>query len=230
MTANGQEHLKHPSPCRILLFCGILSSLLYLAMNIVVPFFYDGYSVASQTISELSAIGAPTRALWIVPAAVYTLLVTAFGWGVWTAVGQERRLRVVGGLMVAYGLSGIAWFFAPMHQREVLAAGGGTIEDTMHIVLSGITSVIYLSALAFGASAFGKAFRIYTFVTMALLIAFGVLLSIDGPKIALNQPTPWIGVTERIMIGVGLLWIAVLSEALLRVQAGRHHARLTDAR
>ncbi len=208
---------------RLLLLCGILSSLLYLAMNIVVPFFYEGYSFASHTISELSAIGAPTRTLWIVPAAVYTLLVTVFGWGVWTSAGQVRGLRVVGGLMLAYGLSGIAWFFAPMHQREVLAAGGGTIEDTLHIVLSGVTSVIYLCALAFGSVLFGKTFRIYTFANITLLIVCGVLLSIDGPKIALNQPTPWIGVTERIMLGVVILWIAVLSVALLPGHAGRQN-------
>lgn len=202
-----------------LLFCGILSSLLYLAMNVVVPLFYEGYSSVSQTISELSAIGAPTRTLWVALATVYTLLVTAFGWGVWSSADRDRRQRVVGGLMLLYGLSGIVWFFGPMHQREVLAAGGGTFEDTLHIVLSGVTSVIYLCALAFGSSLFGKTFRIYTFATMALLIACGVLLSIDGPKIALNQPTPWIGVIERIMLGVVILWIAVLAGALLRRKA-----------
>jgi hypothetical protein len=217
-TKTGQENREHAETRRILLLCGILSSLLYLAMNIAVPFFYEGYSFAAHTISELSAVGAPTRTLWVVPAAVYTLLVTAFGWGVRTSAGQDRRMRIVGGLMIVYGLSGIAWFSAPMHQREVLAAGGGTIEDTMHIALSGVTSVIYLSALAFGASAFGKTFRVYTFVTMALLIAFGALLGMDGPKISLNEPTPWVGVTERIMLGVVILWIAVLSGALLRRQ------------
>jgi hypothetical protein len=224
MTAKTLNSQEPASTRRMLLLCGILSSLLYLIMNIVVPFFYVGYSFASHTISELSAVGAPTRTLWIVPATVYTLLVTAFGWGVWTSAGQNRRLRAVGALMIVYGLTGIAWFFAPMHQREVLAAGGGTIEDTMHIVLSGVTSVIYLIALAFGAAAFGKAFRIYTFVTMALLISCGVLLSIDGPKVSLNQPTPWIGVTERFMLGVVMLWIAVLSVALLRRQSERRAA------
>ena len=48
----------------ILLVCGILSSLLYIAMNVFVPMQWDGYSSASQTVSELSAIGAPTRSLW----------------------------------------------------------------------------------------------------------------------------------------------------------------------
>jgi hypothetical protein len=201
---------------KALLVCGILSSLLYAAMNIVVPMFYEGYSSASQTISELSAIGAPTRPLWVALGHVYTVLVTAFGFGVWLTARGNGRLSVVGGLLVIYGLTGIAWAFAPMHQREVLAAGGGTLSDTMHIILSGITSIIYMAVLVFGAGAFGKRFRIYSIVTLALLIVFGILLGLDGPKVSANQPTPWVGVTERVMIGVVVLWIMVLAVALLR--------------
>ena len=57
---------------RGLLVCGVLSSLLYVAMTIFVARQWDGYSSTSQTISELSAIGAPTRSLWAVPGALYT--------------------------------------------------------------------------------------------------------------------------------------------------------------
>ena len=225
-------HLSNTQPAggpalRLLLLCGILSSLLYAAMNVTVPLFYENYSSVSQTISELSAIGAPTRALWIVLGSFYTLLVTAFGWGVWTSAGANRKLRVVGAVMIAYGLSGILWFFAPMHQRVVLAAGGGTIEDIMHIVLSVVTSLLYFSALGFGATALGGRFRIYTFLTMAFLLGTGVLMSRDGPRIQMNLPTPWVGVTERIMLGVVMLWMAVLSIALLRGERGIEGGRST---
>ena len=63
-----------------LLLCGVLSSLLYVAMTIVVPMYWESYSSASQTVSELSAIGAPTRSLWVPLGLAYTLLVAAFGW------------------------------------------------------------------------------------------------------------------------------------------------------
>ena len=74
---------------KVLLVCGILSSLLYAAMNVFVPMRYEGYSSASQTVSELSAIGAPTRPLWVLLGVAYTLLVTAFGWGVWASARRE---------------------------------------------------------------------------------------------------------------------------------------------
>ena len=110
---------------RISLLCGIASSLLYVAMNAFVPMLWEGYSSASQTVSELSAIGAPTRSTWVPLGIVYSLLAAAFGWGVLQSAGQIRTLRVVGWLIVANALLGLAW--PPMHQREVLAVGGGTL-------------------------------------------------------------------------------------------------------
>ena len=46
---------------KLLLTCGVLSSLLYVAMTVFVATQWKSYNSASQTISELSAIGAPTR-------------------------------------------------------------------------------------------------------------------------------------------------------------------------
>jgi hypothetical protein len=45
--------------------------------------------------------------------------VIAFVWG---SAGAKRALRVVGGLLVAYGVVGLARQFFPIHLREALAA------------------------------------------------------------------------------------------------------------
>jgi len=203
---------------KVLLLCGILSSLLYVAMLVVIAMRWEGYSSASQTVSELSAIGAPTRALWVVPAAFYTVLVTAFGWGVWKSAGSIRVLRVVGESIAAYGALGLIWPFAPMHLRETLAAGGGTLSDTMHLVLASVTVVLMLLAIASGAAAFGRRFRLYSIASLLILAACGALTFMDAPGIAANLPTPWIGVWERINIGVFLLWVIALAVVLLRMR------------
>jgi hypothetical protein len=200
---------------KALLLCGILSSLLYIAINIVVPTQYPGYSIASQAPSELSAIGAPTRILWTVLAAPYTLLMIAFAWGIYRSNPKNRPLRIAGGLMLAYGALGFLWPFAPMHQREVLAAGGATFSDTMHLVLGAVTEIIYLLALGFAASALGRKFRLFSIVTLVIVLIFGVLTFMEAPGIAANEPTPLIGVWERINIGVFLIWVAVLATILL---------------
>ena len=105
---------------KTLLVCGILSALLYAAMLVFVPMRWPVYSSAAQTVSELSAIGAPTRSLWVSLGMVWALLYAAFGWGVWRSAGPSRSLRVAGGvIIVAFAFS---LFWPPMHQREVLAA------------------------------------------------------------------------------------------------------------
>jgi hypothetical protein len=132
---------------KALLVCGILSSLLYAAMTVFIAMQWEGYSSASQTISELSAVGAPTRSPWLLPGAAYTVLVTVFGWGIWTSASRSRGLRIVGGLIIAYGSLGLLWPLAPMHLRETLAAGGSTKSDTMHLVLASVTVLLMLLAV-----------------------------------------------------------------------------------
>jgi len=204
---------------KALLVCGVLSSLLYVAMLVFVPMQWEGYSSAAQTVSELSAIDAPTRPLWVPLGIIYTLLVAAFGWGVWMSARGNRPLRVVAALLVVYGIIGLGW--PPMHQRAVLAAGGGTLSDTLHIVWSFVTVSLMLFAMAFGTAGFGRRFRIYSLTTIAILVVLGVLTGLDGPRLQANLPTPLLGVWERIMIGVFLLWVVVLAVTLLRRSPSR---------
>jgi hypothetical protein len=201
---------------KILLACGIASSVLYAAMTLLIAWAWPGYRSASQTISELSAVGAPTRWLWLLPGGIYTVLVTAFGVGVWRSAGRSRALRAAGGAIVAYGALGLLWPFAPMHQREVLAAGGATTSDTLHLVLASVSVLLMFGAMVFAAVARGRRFRIYSAASIVGLLVFGALTFVEAPAVGANLATPWIGVWERINIGVFLVWIAALAAALWR--------------
>ena len=101
-----------------------------------------------------------------------------------------------------------------MHQREVLAAGGGTLSDTLHVALGAVTVFLMFLAIGFGATAFGKRFRRYSMATIVVLLAFGGLTFLEAPRLQLNLPTPWIGLWERINISVFLLWIVMLAAVL----------------
>lgn len=200
---------------KMLLVCGIVASLLYAAINIIVALQWQEYRSASQTVSELSAVGAPTRNLWIVLSAPYSILMTAFGVGVWKSAVKHRFLHFTGGLLIAYGLLGFLWPFAPMHLRETLAAGGATSSDTMHIGLGVLTEFLYLLALGLAAVSLGKTFRLYSIMTFVMLGIFGTLTFLEAGDVGKNLPTPFIGIWERINIGIFLLWVIVLSLVLL---------------
>ncbi|MDP4265559.1 MAG: DUF998 domain-containing protein [Bacteroidota bacterium] len=199
---------------KALLACGILSSLWYLVINIFVPMQYEGYSSVTQTVSELSAIGAPTRVIWVLLATLYPLLFAAFGWGVVKSAAGNRSLRVAGTLIIVYSVMNFYW--PPMHLREVIAAGGGTLTDTLHIVWAMITLLFNMLLMGFGAATSGKQFRLFTIVTFVVFIVFGILIGMEAPGIQANLPTPWIGVWERINIGVFQLWVVVFAIVLLR--------------
>src|SRR5262245_23441232 len=174
---------------KTLLFAGVLASLLYVASNIFVPLGWKGYSSMAQTVSELSAIGAPTRPIWIPFGILYALLMFVFGYGVVTSAGDNRRLGIAGILLSVYALVCLVWPLAPMHQR----GEEPTFTDTMHIVFAAVTVLLMLTAIGFAATALGKTFRVYSLITMMLLLAFGVLTALDAPKLAANLPTPLIG-------------------------------------
>ncbi|HTI41579.1 MAG TPA: alpha/beta fold hydrolase [Vicinamibacterales bacterium] len=208
---------------KTLLACGILSSLLYVAMNIYVASQWPGYSSFSQVVSELSAIDSPTRSIWVPLGFLWGTLLLAFTWGVWRSAGGNRPLRIAGALLIAYAIFGFFW--PPMHLRPVLAAGGGTLTDILHIVWTAVEGCVLVLAMSFAAAAFGRRFRVYSIGSIVLMLALGYVTGTYAAAIEANLPTPGVGLWERLLIGLQMLWIAVLSTVLLRSPVAASTAR-----
>ena len=94
----------------------------------------------------------------------------------------------------------------------------GSLANTLHIIGTGVTVFLILLIIGFGATADGKWFRIYSYATILVLIVAGAWAGLDGPRIAANLPTPWMGVKERINIYGYMLWLLVLALVLLRAK------------
>jgi hypothetical protein len=215
--------LKFPTIVMGLLICGILSSSWYIAINAFVPTMYEGYSTVSYTVSELSAIGAPTRILWVLLVMLYPVLFAAFGWGVLQSAGDNRLIRILGTLIILYSVMNFYW--PPMHQRTVIAAGGGTLTDNMHIAWAIASVLLMMIMMAFGSAALGNRFKMFTIATWLIFIVFGLLTGMESPGISQNLSTPHIGIWERIIIGAFMVWVAVLSGVLWRRENEQAHLR-----
>lgn len=189
----------------VLLTCGIFSSLYYVAINIIVPFFYDGYSYTTLTVSELSAIGAPTRSLWIGLATVYVISFGLFGYGLLLSAKGNLKLLIVGVLIMVYSLINSYW--PPMHMRGSVTS----LTDTLHLVWAGVTVALMIIIMGVGAAALGRSFKVYTAVTIAANTVFGILTSLEAPGVPINAPTPHIGIWERVNIGVFMVWVIVFA-------------------
>ena len=152
----------------------------------------------------------------------YGVLVAAFAVGVWTSATPKRAARITGAMLLGYAAFGMAGgVFFPMRPREALAAGEGTLRNAMHPPGTIVMSLFIVLAMVFGSTLLGKRFRYYSYGTILTLIVFGVLTSLQVGQMEANQPTPWMGVEERINIYATMLWVAVLAIGLLRAQKAR---------
>jgi hypothetical protein len=210
------RRLSHPARRgellrRTLLVFGILTPPLYVAINLLGAAQWENYSFASQAVSELSAIGAPSRSLLLWLGAVYDLFVLAFALGVWRSAGSKRSLRITAASLFGTVVVDTLFRFAPMHMRGTPP----TLTDTMHIVLSAAISLCILLAVASSAAAFGRWFRVFAISSILTMLVTGAWTAFEARGVSTNAPTPLLGLMERVDIGAYLLWTAVLAVVLL---------------
>jgi len=198
-----------------LLVCGIISAYLYIATDIIGGLVYDGYSFVSQAISELSAVGAPSAPLVIPLLVVYNLLVLAFGVGVLREPsGGRRSLKVAGAALTTYATLGLVTIAFPTFFRMQQRGAGSLATDAPHIVLTGVLVGLLLVAIGSGAFAFGTRFRVYSLLTLLIVIVAGAFTVPFAARLAAGQSTPGLGIVERVDVYVSVLWPAMLAIAL----------------
>jgi len=203
----------------LLLLAGVLSSIVYVTADILCGLGYPGYSFADQVISELSAIGAPTTALWVRLLQIFAVLFAAFTIGVVRESSGNRRLRLTGWLLVGFVLSGPLWSFVPMHQRGDVF----TWTDVGHIALGGVMVLLVTAVITVGAGALGRRFRVFSQILVTVAVISGVGTFAYVPRMINQLPTPWVGTVERVHLYAFFLWVGVLAVALLR-RHGRNAA------
>lgn len=209
----------HPLVRKILLGSGAAASAWYVAMDVVGSLRYEGYSYRDQTISELAASGAPTRTFMVLANGIpYSLLMGAFAEGVWTSIGETRAGRITRALLVGSAIVGPVGWFVPMDRREVLAAGKRARRNAMHLPWGGTNVFLFLTTMGFGAGLLGNRFRYYSYGTIVTIVGFGALVSAQRGRLTNNDPTPWMGIEERVSVYATMLWFATLAIGLLRAE------------
>ena len=81
--------------------------------------------------------------------------------------------------------------------------------------MSAVTVAFILSQIGFSAAAFGWRFRLYATVSAVAVVVFGTMTSVQARSVAIGEPTPWMGLAERLSIAPWLLWMAVLAVMLM---------------
>jgi hypothetical protein len=201
----------------VLLACGIGYALLYgLGHDLVAALLWPDYRPVDQAISELTSPGAPTRATILVLEMGAAALLVAFGIGVVGSAAGHRALRLVGALIIALGASGPLWLPFPMSARGDITGSTTALTDVMHLVLGAATVLLTVGMIGFGARALAGWFRVYSLVSLAVVLGCGVVTFVFVPRVAAGQSTLGMGIVERLSIGTWLIWLATLAVVLLR--------------
>lgn len=195
---------------QILLLCGIFAPLVHMATDQLAGRMLQGYSFAAQSMSELSASGAPTRKLVVALTVTATVLMVAFGVGVWRAGGQVLLPRIVAGLVMgnaALGLIATAFFPTCFGERPAFGSAG--------VIIMFLSVMCFILAMVVGAVAYGGWLRI---MSVGIPVAY-VLLTVLRLSTAASASTggagELMGIQERTMAYAFLFWVMALALHLL---------------
>ena len=213
---------------RVLLFCGIIASILYAAAVGVGGALWPGYSHIARAVSDLVSTGAPNKALLELLFALYNVGVGAFALGMLltlrTFAGEVgRRVGLAGSLsLIAEAAFGLLTLLVPEPAGGMSAAMTST--GAMHIVFAGLSSLATMISMVLIGIWFRRApalsgLAAYSFVSVAVVFVSGAL-----GAVAVGSGSSLAGLVERITIGGFIQWLFVVSIVLStihRTLAGR---------
>ena len=175
---------------------GIVSFLSYTAAVVFAPLAYPGYDWLSQAVSDLSAVNAPSLALWNQLTAFYNVCEVVCATVVCIGIsGQKTKLLRTG----VYLFAVMEWISAIGYRMFPLSESGyaGAFQDVMHIAVSAAVVLLSIASLTviIIAGAKNKDCRSYGICAAVALIM--MLVGALGMKIV---PSKYFGVVERFSV------------------------------
>lgn len=199
-----------------LLLAGVAAVVVYAVGDLLSGLLYDGYSYLNQAVSELSAFGSPVRPLMVTVILIHNVLLLAFGIGL-MRVARRRSVWWIGVLQVTmFVVVGI-----PTHTFWAMSSRGMAtgFNDTMHITLSVVFSLLVVAMMVLSAVAYRGWFRLYTLATMLVVVGFGMATAFAMRGVEQND-TPWAGGFERINVYAYFAWLVILAVMVIRHELG----------
>lgn len=219
---------------RALLLCAIGAGVVTGAIDLIAGALRPGYNFAFQSISVLSAPGAPTRPFVLGFDLVVDALVIAFAVGLWLSAGQKHAIRALAGLLVSAAvLQSVAVVLFPYHPDEP----SSSFANTMNVALMAPSIVGWFLAIVLGAVAFRNWFRWFSISLLVALLVEDFLATAGASLfVAGGHPGSLVGFQERANVYGFYTWVALLAlvqlgatlnRGLVPASRRRHQRRLT---
>lgn len=193
---------------------GVLSLLSYTAAVVFSPLAYPGYDSLSQAVSDLSAVNAPSKALWEQLSALYGVcgMVSIMSVCVFIQGKLDKVIRIGIYLFAAMNwVSDIGYSLFPLSDS---GKDMNTFNDIMHVYV--VTAlVVLLSVISLGVIAVGG-FRNKKYRSLAIWASAALLLMFLGAVGTNVVPEEYFGIPERFSVFAATGFNAVLGVYLFR--------------
>lgn len=194
---------------------GAVSAVVYAAHVVLGGILWNGYSHLTQTISELTADGAPNAELLRVFTTVYGILALVFSVCLVFTLRKfhAKRVAVVGAVLL------LVMEFASLVGYGLFPLRGGTEmdpENMGHLIVTGIVVVCTISSvllvgLGLVKTPGFKALGVFSIVCAAIIVVSGGMT-----PVAIATELPVGGLIERLNIFTLQTWVFVMSVSMLR--------------
>lgn len=200
---------------RLLLFGGIFGPITFLLNDIIGGFVTPNYSYIENTISDLTKAGTQdTYLLGSILLLISALMGIAFGIGIISHYQYKHsKLVFLGGLFLI--IIGVSTSLTGTIFPQDPIGGESTFPGTMHLILVGISLILSFPTLLMIGIGLNrekqwKSFRLYTFISVVIMIIFGGL-----SVIVIMNEIALMGLVERISVYVFQIWSVVLAYKLI---------------
>jgi hypothetical membrane protein len=207
--------MRSQIPIRILALCGVIATLVFTTLTLVFGALYPGYDHASQQISELGARGAPNAlGMNVLGFGLTGLLTIGFAYSLQQAFSPFASRQWGPALIGIGGLSLLAVsVFSCDAGCELGSARAARHSITAGLTISSMILAQFLFASTFRSTSEWRRFagysRLSALTSIGLAFAFGLAY--------FGEFDQWIGISERVLVGIGLLWMSVVGIQLFRL-------------
>lgn len=204
----------------ILLSLGMLAVVIYFLHILLGGYLWKTYSHLQQPISDLTATGAPDRAILLSLTNIYGVLALIFAVSFTIFEGKERhKLVLLGGIsFIILHIVSISYSFFP----QDLPGAAPTFAGAMHLVVTALIvpfTILTPLLVGFGLKKEKASNRLgnFSLICGLLIIVFGGLSGYFFAK-----KLPYFGLVERINIGTLQIWTFVISYKSLKSRHELH--------
>lgn len=200
----------------ILFVVGVVGPLWYILLLTILGSMWDGYDPVLQSMSEIGSVTSPYKD--IMNYAGFSWLGTSmllFGAGLWRTLGRGGLQYITCLLVWIAGIFMLAVGFFPCDAGCVDVTRTGTI----HSITSTVPSIALPLAAMMMATIVTKMWGVkWGYISFWL----GVLSMVSGPVMFVPQSAPYLGMIQRVGIGLSLLWMVLISMKSLGVETQKN--------